>query len=223
MLTSQPRKKSQCGKWTEDSVTNTFLPQKLRCTFTFTENVKKQKTRHWCFKNPHQVHLHDLKFGVWCAMRVQNNTAWFSAQRVHSDHYVQLILTFFRVILWPPYSESMWHYLWRHQNVQYKWKFHIPSKKCKNIFEDKLILFQDNNFVMCPETSSEGMKSSQQLEVRMLRLFYEMRAAEVQGKSRLLNPGGSMLPVNSVSVTTGILGGTTKNTSCTSNYFPWDI
>jgi len=32
-----------------------------------------------------------------------------------------------------------------------------------------------------------------------------------------------MLPVNIVSVTAAILGGTTKNTSRTSNYFPWDI
>jgi len=32
-----------------------------------------------------------------------------------------------------------------------------------------------------------------------------------------------MLPVNNVSLTAAILGGTTKNTSRTTNYFPWDI
>jgi len=41
---------------------------------------------------------------------------------------------------------------------------------------------------MCPETISEGMRPAWQLEVRILRLFYEMRAAGVQGKSRLLKP-----------------------------------
>jgi hypothetical protein len=67
------------------------------------------------------------------------------------------------------------------------------------------------------------MRLARQLEVRILRLFYEMRAAEIQGKSTLLKTGRSMLPVNNVSVTAAILGSTTKNTSCTSNYFPWDI
>jgi hypothetical protein len=76
---------------------------------------------------------------------------------------------------------------------------------------------------MCPETSSEGMRPAQQLEVRTIRLFYEIRADVVQGKSRLLNPSGSMLLVNNASETAAMLDGTTKNTSCTSNYSQCDI
>jgi len=57
---------------------------------------------------------------------------------------------------------------------------------------------------MCPETSSEGMRPAQQPQVRILRIFCEMRAAASAGEEQTLKPRW-------------------KHASCTSNYFPWDI
>jgi hypothetical protein len=85
-----------------------------------------------------------------------------------------------------------------------------------------LLLFQDKSFVVCPEICSEGVRLALELEVSTLRLFHKRRAPEVQWISRLLNPGGSRLPINNASMTAAMLGDIT-NTSCTSNYFPQDI
>jgi len=41
---------------------------------------------------------------------------------------------------------------------------------------------------MCPETSSEGMRAAQQLQVRIVRFFYEMRAAASAGEEQTLKP-----------------------------------
>jgi len=44
--------------------------------FTLNGNVNSQNNIYWCFKNPHAFHevaVHDLKVGIWCAVSACKN------------------------------------------------------------------------------------------------------------------------------------------------------
>jgi hypothetical protein len=63
--------------------------------------VKIQNNRYWSAENPHSIHevpLHDVKIGVWCAISAHRIIGpVFFQETINSERYVRLILTpFFR-------------------------------------------------------------------------------------------------------------------------------
>jgi hypothetical protein len=63
-----------------------------RAWYTLSGFINSQNNRYRSIENPHAVHevqLHDLKVGIWCAVSVQRTIQLMSFHKtVTSEHYV---------------------------------------------------------------------------------------------------------------------------------------
>jgi hypothetical protein len=69
--------------------------------FHLSGYVNSQNNRYWSAENPHSIHevpLHDVKIGVWCAISAHRITGpEYLQETINSERYVRLMLTtFFR-------------------------------------------------------------------------------------------------------------------------------
>jgi hypothetical protein len=92
----------QYCRWFQELVFNGLFDPKLKFYFdevwyTLSGYINNQNNRYWSRENPHDVHevpLHDLKVGVWCAI-----SAWRAIQpmsfhkTINSEHYVRMSLS----------------------------------------------------------------------------------------------------------------------------------
>jgi hypothetical protein len=68
--------------WFKESVFKRLIDPELtfytdKAWFTLCAYINSQNNRHWSTENPdalHEVPLHDLKLGIWCAISVQKVT-----------------------------------------------------------------------------------------------------------------------------------------------------
>jgi hypothetical protein len=75
-----------------------LTPYSDEARFILRGSVKSQGNRYWSTENPRSVHevpLHDLKAGVWCAIRVRrvNGPVFSFRETIYSERYVSLVLS----------------------------------------------------------------------------------------------------------------------------------
>jgi hypothetical protein len=102
LLTPDCKARIQYCRWLQELAFNGLLDPELmfysnKVWCTLSGYVNSQYNRYWSTENPqavHEVPLHDLKVGVWCAISARRITEpVLLHETINSELYVRLILS----------------------------------------------------------------------------------------------------------------------------------